>query len=296
GALFVSSIDPRTGRVLAQGPDELVLVRKHQAKVEVVLQGRDPIGRVIPGGPIVAGLADGRVMIADDGQPAREVVKVDGAVVGIGTDDQGYYTAIGQRGELVRGKIATGEIARIRVTPAPSMVVSSDGPRTPFALGDRLFLWADARTDELVKFESAVVTIGSLPHLEGLLVTLVDHGVYLVDPRTKRTQRVMPPLASPMIGSYDGSVLAGIERPSEISLVDLPGRARWSIPAPFQPLFLGDMSPSGKQMTTYVNGRSAIWTLPVIGTDLPAELARLTNATVDGDLLVWPWQHAVAAP
>ncbi len=291
----VSDFDPKTGRVTVDesGPSgRLMLLHENQTRVDVIVEGHETSSRIVPGGPIVYGGRDGRIMASDDGAPGKELVKLDGAIAGIAVDDRGAFSAISAHGEIVRGSLASDRITRSRVTPTGNMFVAIASGRTLVVLDDRLMVWDDATPPtEVVKFETQIASVHfAAPRI---IVSLVDRGVYWLDLGGKQVQRLLAPLASAITGNYDGRLLAGLDHDRRVTLVDTRELARWSLPMVAGQDAVEHVSPGMHRLITTGMSDALIWHLPQLDANLAAELDRLTNATEDvGGVFAWPWQHA----
>jgi len=78
----------------------------------------------------------------------------------------------------------------------------------------------------------------------------------------------------------------------QISVLDLPSLASWTLPKTFAGLDQYAVSPDGRRVVQALGGQSvAAWELPRPGGDFAAWLDELTNATEDEGILSWPWQQ-----
>ncbi|HWU89003.1 MAG TPA: hypothetical protein VN253_17175, partial [Kofleriaceae bacterium] len=105
--------------------------------------------------------------------------------------------------------------------------------------------------------------------------------------------RVLPPGKVPPVTSYDGKLVVGLGAGQQLTIVELPARARWTLPVVFDANDVLSVSPTSRWVLQGSDRHLAVWTLSQAGPDLGAWLDGLTNATVDADgVLAWPWQRA----
>ncbi|HWO19143.1 MAG TPA: serine/threonine-protein kinase [Kofleriaceae bacterium] len=305
GVPLLGQIDAPTGRVLVRegmGPAQrLILLQKGATESRVVAEGRAVWGRLIAGDTIVFGVGDGRVLAQVGTAEPREVAKLDGAAqsaIGLG---HRRFAAHSSGGELVRSDLATDELTRAHVGGRPEAFVETDGAgRVLIADERRLLLW-DGAVSELARFEKPIGSID--PYEGGVVVHLSDFEAQALElsPAAGASAsvpvRLLPPSKRSAAVSADGKLLAGLGPSQEVTIVELPARARWTLPVLFEAsamLPVLTLSPSSRRLVQNTDRHLVIWTLPQAGADLGAWLDELTNATIDGGVLAWPWQRPQA--
>ncbi|MBX3161196.1 MAG: serine/threonine protein kinase [Deltaproteobacteria bacterium] len=287
GRVLLRESSPRGTRIM--------LMRRGQLKIEMLVDDRDAWARLIPGDAIVFGVGDGRVMARVGDERERELVKLDGVVADVAVAGHLRFAAKSNAGEIVRGDLASSKIERTRMTPARG-VISVDGTgRVVVSENKRILAW-DTRLEEIATFDRVV--IGMAPVDGGLGVTLEGGEARVVDLRAggAATHRVLPPGKHFPRFAANGKLIANIDAASRVQLVDLPSRARWSLPLlrDSNERVLG-VSPSGRRILQATGFTIGVWRLPQIP-QLPADfhawLSEQTNAIVDKDgVLIWPWQQ-----
>ncbi len=304
GMPAITDIDAASGRVLVReslgAPERLLLFRKGSPEVRVVAEGRSAWGRLVPGDAIVYALGDGRLFARiGDGEP-REVAKLDGVVesaVGLGYR---RFAAYSSGGELVRGDLASGDLERARVPgDANGFVAADQTGRVLIAHGARLLAW-DGAIIELAKLDRRISQLA--PYDGGVALHLPDFEVQALelgpgpDPRPDpRPVRVLPPGKRSAQHSFDSKLVVGLGPMQQVSVVELPSRARWTLPLLFDAADLLSVSPSARKVLQGTHRHFVIWTLPQAGPELGPWLDELTNATIDdGGVIAWPWQRAGA--
>jgi hypothetical protein len=104
--------------------------------------------------------------------------------------------------------------------------------------------------------------------------------------------RVLAPGKQVAASSYDGKLLVGPGSGRELQVVELPERARWTLPPLVVASDLLLVSPTARRVIQGTLRHFVIWTLPKAGPELGPWLDELTNATLDaGGVLAWPWQR-----
>jgi hypothetical protein len=99
-------------------------------------------------------------------------------------------------------------------------------------------------------------------------------------------------MASEPVLSRDGRTLIAEGIGGQLTVVDLPSLARWTLPVRYEAqLGVLDLS-TGGQLVQGNGDAVMLWTLPRAGSDLPAWLEELTNATEVQEVLTWPWLQA----
>jgi hypothetical protein len=295
---IVVDVDPVEGRVLMReqntprGP-RMVMLKKNQTKVQTVVEGDHPWARLVTGNALIYGLGDAQVFAKIGDEPARMVVKVDGVSthgVGIGPLQ---FAAHSSTGEVVRGDLRTGAIERVRVPTGTEGYLASDNRGKVFIVEDnRLLLW-DGQVSEIAKFDRPIDRVYGV---EGgiAIQTGREREVHVLESRTKATShRVLSASAVPPAYAGNGKLVAGVGNGREITLIELPSRARWTLPILSTARDGIGLSPSGTLLLQQSDTGILIWRLPRIGQDLGSWLDDRTNAVVDKDgVLTWPWQQA----
>jgi hypothetical protein len=307
GRVGIVDIDAASGRVLVRedlaAPERLLLFRKGSPEVRVVAEGRSVWGRLVPGDAIVYAVGDGRLFARiGDGEP-REVAKLDGVVESAVALGYRRFAAYSSGGELVRGDLERADLERARVPgDARGFVAADQAGRVLIAHGTRLLAWDGAIT-ELAKLDRPLAWLG--PYDGGVVMHLPDFEVQALElVPGARPVRVLPPGKAPAQHSADGKLVAGLGPLQRVSVVELPARARWTLPVLFDAGDLLSVSPSARRVLQGTLRHLVIWTLPQAGPELGPWLDELTNATVggggggdgDGDgggggVIAWPWQR-----
>jgi len=296
GMPAVWDVDLQSGRVLVREhtPNGMrfVLLRKGSLTVEVVAEGgRDLWARLIPGDAVIYSLGDGRVFARIGVEPAAQVAKLDGVVhhgVGIG---RLQYAAHSSTGEVVRGDLATGKLERIRVPVGANGFLASDGNGRVLMIEDNRLLAWDGAVTEIAKFDKSIARI--TPVHGGVAIHLGnDNELHILELRPGATpHRVLASSAEVPSVSLDGKLLVGLGSGHNVTIVELPSRARWSLPVLYSAQASLGVAPTSRKILQSTERALAIWHLPHVGTDFAAWLDRQTNATVDADgVLAWPWQ------
>jgi hypothetical protein len=293
----IVEIDAIGGRVLVHesigSPQRLVLFRRGSPEVRVVAEGRTAWARLIPGEAMVFGIGDGRVFARIGEAAPREVAKLDGVTDGAMPLGYRRFAAHSTSGEIVRVDLTTDAVERARVADGSSGFVAADGAgRVLVAEGRRLLVWDGAIT-EVARFDQP---IQRLDRVDGgvVAVHLSDFEVHTIDlgPAGAQPVRVLAPGKGFAQASFDGKLLVGLGPSQQVNVVELPSRARWTLPILFDGKDLLAVSPSTRRVLQGADRHFVIWTLPHAGPDLGAWLDELTNATIDGGgVLAWPWQR-----
>jgi hypothetical protein len=302
GLPAVSDIDALTGRVLVRelaGPSPRVLLfRKGSPEVAVVAEGRAPWARLIAGDAIVFGVGDGRLFARIGAGEPREIAKLDGMAenaVGLGYR---RFAAHSSSGEIVRSDLTTDALERARVAVGSDGFLAADRTGRVLVAEDRRLLVWDGAITELARFEKPIAALD--PYEGGVIVHLTDHEAQSLDlgaGKDPRPVRVLPPSKRFATMSYDGKVLVGLGPAQELQIVELPSRARWTLPPLPAANDLLLVSPSSRRVIQGSDHAFVIWTLPHAGPELGPWLDELTNASIDsGGVLAWPWQQRPRAP
>jgi hypothetical protein len=288
-------IDQPSGRVLirdhtARG-DRFVVLHKGEPKIEVVVDGGTaPWARLIPGNATIYALGDTRVFGKIGDQPAREIAKLDGmASHGVGLGNLAF-AAHGSTGEIVRGDLVTGKLERIRVPIGATGYLSRDSQGRVLIVEDnRLLVW-DGPVTEIARFDKPILRVDPI---EGGVAIFVgnDAEVYILALEPGATPHRVVPATAGVATSYDGKLLAALGSGQHVTLVELPSRARWTLPGLVTAQPAITVSPTSRKIMQSTEVAIAIWQLPHVANDFGAWLDSQTNATVDGDgVLGYPWQ------
>ncbi len=243
---------------------------------------------IVPGDAIVYSVGKNRVFGKIGSERSRELVSLDGEVRSLAANGRLGYAALSASGELVRGTFGGGDFARTKLTDLDktAFVVTDSAHDVLVASGNRLLRWR-GDVHELARFAAAIDYIA--PTELGLYVSLVDHGLYFVPSSGDQTPQRVPIGQLGSIGEQ-GRVLAGTTASSQIELVDMPSRARWTLPKLVTGLPRVIVSPDGEVVEQSLGMQTAVWRLPRAGSDFAAWLAELTNATEEDGHLRWPWE------
>ncbi|HEU0037216.1 MAG TPA: serine/threonine-protein kinase [Kofleriaceae bacterium] len=294
GLPMLVDLEPQSGRVLFSEHSpvgmRIVQVRKNTKEQKILAEGKEAWGRLLPGGGVVFGVGDGRVFGQLGDQPARELAKLDGVAeqaVGLG----GLRFAVhGTTGELIRGDLGTGEIERVRVPVGTMGFLAADGHGNTLIVEDnRLLLW-DGAVTEIAKFDKQIMRVEPV---EGgaLLVLGQDSEVQVVEIRANAKPHRLFASTHVVRSSNNGKRVVGLSGGHALTVIDMPSRARWLIPALPNAREVIGLSPDGRLLLESTDIATAVWTLPQPEGDFAAWLDEQTNATIDADgLLVWPWQ------
>jgi hypothetical protein len=144
GIAQVIDVDPDDGRVLVLDraqDSSLALVRKNTAETRRLARGPIVAARLLAHDVVVVA-TETRLVALVGTQPPRELVKLDGGAEGVVRLGATGFAALSAHGELVRGDVATGALARTRVTLGTSWALAGDrAGRVVLAIDDRLLLW-----------------------------------------------------------------------------------------------------------------------------------------------------------
>lgn len=298
GLVQIAGVDPDGGRVLVReyagdSDSSLVVLRKNAAAIRRLVRGRAAWGVLLPHGGLVFGVGDGRLFGMIDEAAPRELAKLDGAVdAAAGFGDAGFV-AVSSRGELVRGDLATGALARTRVAAGATGALAADrAGRVILAQDDRLLLWAPDRPGgdrvaELARLDKRIVRIE--PCDGGALLELADHAVVQTSLAPGAPPRPLLAASSraPLI-SRDGKLVIGESVNAQVVVVETATQASWDLPAYHAAWDLATIAPAARRFVQSGFGHLALWTLPLAPPDLPRWLDERTDAVTDGeDVLTW---------
>jgi hypothetical protein len=245
------------------------------------------LARLVPGDAVVAAVGKGKLVGAVGDHEPREILRLDGDVIGLFEAGPQRFVALSSKGELVRMKLDGSDLARahVAIDPGAFLVADSRG-RAVVATGAHLYRW-DAQIDDLATMTKP---IDSLSVLDGALLVFLEGGEMYYFPDGGAPRRL--PLAAgrdtriaeraPAVFGMTGG---------QISVLDLPSLAAWTLPKTFAGLDQYAVSPDGHRVVQVLGGESvAAWELPRPGGDFAAWLDELTNATEDDGIFSWPWQ------
>ena len=284
GRVFVEEHD-NTSRRLA--------VLRPGGTLHTIVEGERAVAADVDGDAIVYSTGDNRVMATIGDQPPREIAKLEGRVTSVTGLDHLRYAATSSSGELVRGSLVSGELERIHVdVTEPSLAADNAGHPLLFN-GARLYVW-DHGIREVARFEAPIERVRAVEG--GALVMLDSHKAYVVNVSEAATpQPILPPSPHVPIVSADGRMVAQTID-GTVAIVELPSRARWTLPARYNPTDALTVSATSRVVGQGVGEQLATWHLPRADRDLAAWLDELTNATATDGLVTWPWQVAPVAP
>ncbi|MBA2540377.1 MAG: serine/threonine protein kinase, partial [Deltaproteobacteria bacterium] len=293
---IISDVDPIDGRVLmreehARNGPRFVLLRKGRDRAETVVEGDKPWARLVAGNAIVYGLGDSQVFARIGDEPARMVAKLDGVSthgVGIGLLQ---FAAHSSTGEVVKGDLRTGAIERVRVPTGTDGFLASDGKGRVFIVEDnRLLIW-DGQVSEIAKFDKPIDRVFGV---EGgvAIQTGRERAIYVLELRAGAApHRVVAASTNHPAFATNGKLLAAAGNGREIQMIELPSRARWTLPTLSTARDGIGMSPSGTALFQQTDTGIVIWRIPRIGRDFAAWLDDRSNGVVDKDgVLGWSWQ------
>jgi hypothetical protein len=286
-------IDPGDGRVLvremAQRGPRTLLLRKNTKTVDVVAEGEQAWARLIAGGALVYALGDGQIFAKVGDEPARMVVKVDGAAGQAVSLGDLQFAAHSTSGEVVKVDLRTSKLERMRVPIGVAGFVATDSAGHVLVAEDtRLLLW-DGRVTEIARFDRAIQSVAAV---DGGVAVMVgkEREIQIVEVKANATPHRV--LAASLLSAVarNGKLIAGLGNAKEVTLVELPSRVKWTLPALSNARQGLELSPGGRAVAQNTDAGVVVWKLPRIGTDYVEWLDERSNAIVDKDgVLVWPW-------
>jgi len=256
------------------------------AKVTTV-PGIAGLARLVDGDALVATTGKGRIIGAIGREEPRQLITVDGEVNSLAEAGHLRYVALSSKGELVRGNFDGSDVVRVRVTVEPGafLVVDRQG-RAVIASGKRLLRWEPA---------GDVREVATLPHPIDSLVPL-EAGIYATTEAGEMflvgdggTRRIPLTAGRDTRVAEAGQQIFGMSG-GQISVVELPTMASWTLPKVVAGFTDYAVSPDGHRVVQGAGTGFSAWELPRPGTDFPAWLDELTNATEVDGILSWPWQ------
>ena len=247
--------------------------------------GRALWGRLLLGDAVVFGNGDGTVFAKVGETEPHEVVKLDGSVVAAGPLGPLAFTAISERGEVVRGNLANGALDRTNVAPGKSMFVAG----VLIVVDDRLLVWDHDRVVLLQQYDRKIARLD--PTENGVVVQLVDNELQLIDTTgAAAPRRLFAPSSEEPVVAASGKIVVGTGTAQQLLVVELPTFARWDVPVVFASDGLLAVAPQLRRVLQNSQAHFMLWELPQVGADFGAWLDEQTNALKRDDLLAWPWQ------
>ena len=299
GLVQVIDADSDDGRVLVldQAQDSsLALLRKNTADIQRLAHGPIATARLLAHDIVLIATAT-RLFTVTGTQPPRELVKLDGSPRGAVRLGATGFAALSAKGELVRGDVTTGALARTRVTLGASWSLDGDrAGRVLLAIDDRLLLWdpsapaGDPGPVEIARTRQPILRIERCD--TGALLELDDHAMVhsSLVAGAPVTPLLPPSSRSPQV-SRDGSLIIGESVHKHLAAVETATGAHWDLPGHATAEDLQDLSPTARRFAQSGSRFLALWTLPLAPVDLPRWLDERTNAATDGDdVLTWVWQ------
>jgi hypothetical protein len=238
---------------------------------------------------VVYGIGDGRVFTSIGDQAAREIVKLSGVADSAAPIDHLRVAVHSSSGELARVDLASGRIERAQaIAGTAGFVLGMPSGVVVIAEDDRVLMW-DTAVVQLAKFEQRVKRLARLH--DAVAVTLADNETHVLELRVGAAPvRVFAPGRSTPRASDGGDVLVGLDNVDQLEVVELPSRARWTVPAPHTHSRDIELSSGGRRVYQRLVDHGLIWQLPRAPVhDFGAWIDRHTNARVDRDgELIWP--------
>jgi hypothetical protein len=278
----------------------LLQFRRGMPVIEIAT-GVHPWASLVPGNAVIFGTsqvrpdgaikADGRVLAKVGTAEPREVVKLDGEVISSVGFGALQFAVLSDRGELVRGNLATNAIERTTVAAGTSNFVTAEsGGRVIVTTGDRLLLW-DKDLVEIARFDNQIRSVARGDRGR-ILVTLLNNEVYIteIEPGARPNRLLSGGQYAPEV-STDGRTLVATGNGLQLTVVELASANRWTLPMMYSAIPVVAVSPSSRQIAQGTHSGLMLWTLPTTSADFGVWLDEQTNATKIGDeVLAWPWQ------
>ncbi len=294
-------IEPSTGRVLLSEDlgQEVRLSLLHKGapgRVNLAKGNGNTWGRLIAGNAVVFGGGDGRVIAKVGDEAPREVVKLEGRAFAAVSLGNLTFAAIGDQGEVVRGNLANGAIERTNVTPGREVFIAGDLlGRVLIVEDNRLLLWDTDRVIDLHTFDRKIARVD--PAEAGVMVTLADHELQLLDPAgTTAMRRLLGISTRAPRAQRGGRLVIGTGIGEKLVVLEVPSLARWEVPLLFSANDVINVAPSARRVVQGASNYLMVWDLPLAGADFPVWLDEQTNGIVRDDLLAWPWQATAPKP
>jgi len=300
GLASILAVDAAGGRVLvredlpAPGNErqQLVLLRVDRPERDVIAEAPKIWGRLIGGDNVVFEMGDGRVFARKGTKDPRQVAKLEGMIRGIVDLGDEKLAANSAGGEIVRIDLRTDKIERIQRPAAKRSFVASDHKHRVVLVEDnRLSLWEGPTITPIATFDKPIYATDAVAG--GIVAHFDDFEAQIVElvPNAK-PHRLMPfAKRSPVIDT-NGTLMVGLGNAQQLTVLELPARARWTVPNHFMALTnVLTVSPYSRRVVQGHGDGLSMWQLPSADGDLRSWLEAQTNAVVDRDgVLAWPWQ------
>jgi hypothetical protein len=258
------------------------------ARVTITPGVSGTLARLVPGDGVVAAVGKNRLVARIGDHEPHEVLKLDGEVIGVFEAGPERFVALSSTGELVRMKLDGSDLARAHVAIEPgAFVVADSRGRAVVASGAHLYRW-DKAVDDLATMTRP---IDSISVLDGALLIFLDGGELYYLPDAGSPRRLPIAAGRDTRVAERAPAIFGMTG-GQISVLDLPSLASWTLPKTFAGTDQYAVSPDGRRVVQALGADSlAAWELPRPGGDFPAWLDELTNATEAEGILSWPWQQ-----
>jgi hypothetical protein len=297
GIPLIMDIDAGDGRValreiIASGggtsDTSLVLLRKNTTEQHRFARGPAAWARLLPHGAVLFGVGDGRLLLAADGAPPRELAKLDGIVDSAAAVGATGFAAVSSKGELIHGDLATGALRRTHVEPGTSWAIAADrAGRVVVAEGNRLLLW-DRDVVPIARLDQPITRIEPIDG--GALLELADRSmVRTALAAGAPVTLVLAAASQPPLVSGDGRLVIGQSVNDQAVVFETTTSATWNLPAYYASSQLMTISPSTRRFVQAGFGRLVLWSLPLAPPELKPWLDERTNAATDHEhKLIWP--------
>jgi hypothetical protein len=243
-------------------------------------------GRLVDGDGVVALAPKSRIVGELGDAPPRDVLKLDGEVIGLFEAGPQQFVALTSLGEVVRCKLDGNDLVRTHIPIEPGAFVVADRQgRAVIANGTHLVRW-DHDVHQIAGF---LRPIESVAVLEGGLVVTLEGGEMDYVAEGAAPRRIPLPAGRTSELAEHGQMVVG-ETGGQITVVELPSLATWSLPRVYAGFDQYAVSPDGHRLLQATGAGVEQWELPQPGADWSAWLDELTNATEADGILTWPWQ------
>ena len=298
GLAMISDIDP-AGRVLLSvggvKGNTLYLLHKGSTKPKLLVQAENAWGRLVPGNGVVWFDGNAKLLGSIDDGPPREIAKVNGIPDNAASIGHLKVAVHSTSGELLRVDMVSGNIERTTIALGSRFFLNGEQGtgRVLVAEDNRVMVWDTGGVTEVAHFDGPVRRL--LPMQGGVAVVLDSNETFVIDAKPGAIpMRVSPPSRVEPRTSLDGHLLVSIGNAEQVTVLELPARARWTLPKyhRFFGTTLANVSPSKRRLLQHTYGAVVIWDLPQApAQDFASWLEEQTNARVDTDgELIWPWQ------
>ena len=210
-------------------------------------------------------------------------------------------------GMTMTEKILAKHSGRAHVAPEENIWVDVDvlmthdvcGPGTigifHEKFGRHAKVWDKDRVADLHTFDRNIARVD--PAENGVMVTLADHELQLLDPAgTTAMRRLLGISTRAPRAQRGGRLVIGTGVGEKLVVLEVPSLARWEVPLLFSANDLINVAPSARRVVQGASNYLMVWDLPLAGADFPAWLDEQTNGIVRDDLLAWPWQATTPKP